>query len=468
MLKRYSQVFKSLFFMLDMVVIFGCWILAYVLRLHVKLIPPFSNMPPFREHLHLSLFIIPSYMLVFKWIGLYKPARIRQIKKELSNIFRASSLSLLLVIFAIYFFNKEFYYSRLTFIYFWILNIAALSFFRTAIRKSLRELRKRGYNLRHILIVGSGDLAREVARKIRRHLEYGFNILGFLAKDSGEVDIPIEGINVLGSYKDLKKIIKNKDVDQVIFALPAKEERIIRVLLGYIDDESIDITVVPDLGNFFTLRKRMDELDGLPVITLRESPLYGWARLSKRIFDTLGSFFMVIFLSPLMCLIVLLIKLGSRGPIFYMQERVGLDSEKFNMYKFRTMRVDAEANTGPVLAKEDDARRTKIGRILRKTSLDELPQLFNVLRGDMSLVGPRPERPIFVDELRKHIPNYMLRHKIKTGITGWAQIHGWRGNTSFEKRIEYDLHYIEHWSTWLDLKILFLTIPAIIKGKGAC
>jgi len=225
--------------------------------------------------------------------------------------------------------------------------------------------------------------------------------------------------------------------------------------------------VIPDIYRFVSLRGGIEEFDGLPLINLRASPLYGWNSILKRAFDLVGTSLALIPALPLMGVIALVVKISSPGPILYKQERMGLDGESFFMYKFRTMKVGAEDETGPVWASADDPRRTKLGKFLRKTSLDELPQLFNVLKGHMSLVGPRPERPAFIEKFRSAIPRYMLRHKVKAGITGWAQINGWRGDTSLEKRIEHDLFYIENWSLALDLKIIFKTIPAILSGKGA-
>jgi exopolysaccharide biosynthesis polyprenyl glycosylphosphotransferase len=315
--------------------------------------------------------------------------------------------------------------------------------------------------------VGSGDLAKEVALKIRSHLEFGFNVVGLLARDPKMIGKNIAGANILGAYKDLKAIIKKMTIDQVIFALPAKEDRLMRALLGEIEDEGIDIKVVPDLNPFYTLRKGIEELDGLTVISLRDTPMYGWHTFLKRTTDIFFSLVAIIIFSPFMCLIIFLIRISSEGPIFYTQTRVSLDGRIFKMIKFRTMKKDAEKETGAVWAKVDDPRKTKIGAVLRKTSIDELPQLFNVLIGDMSLVGPRPERPELVENFLKRIPHYALRHKIKGGMTGWAQIHGWRGDTDLNTRIQYDLYYIEHWSFWLDMQILFRTIPAVLKSKGA-
>jgi len=467
MLKKYHQFFNSILFFIDMLVVVGCWVGAYFLHSYIVLLFSVGNNPPFDTHLSLMYFIIPTYAVVFKGMGLYKPMRSEKGWGEIFNLCKASVFALFLVIFLIYFFRPRFYYSRDILIWFLVLNILVWAVSRGVLRYVLRQLRKRGYNLKHIIIVGSEDLAKEVALKIMGHLEFGFNIVGFLARDPKMIGKNIEGVNILGTYKDLKSIIKKTDIDQVIFALPAKEDRLTRALLGDIEDEGIDIKVIPDLGSFYTLRKGIEDFDGLSVISLRDTSLYGWHAFLKRIIDIIFSFIGIIICIPLMCVIFFLIKVSSKGPIFYTQTRVSLDGKKFQMIKFRTMKKDAEKETGAVWAKENDPRKTKIGAMLRKISFDELPQLFNVLRGDMSLIGPRPERPELVEEFLKHIPHYALRHKIKGGMTGWAQIHGWRGDTDLNTRIQYDLYYIEHWSIWLDIQILLRTIPAVLKSKGA-
>ena len=466
MLKKHSSFLNAILFFIDMVIVWGSWGAAYFLCFHITLFHVGNN-PAFETHLSLVFFVILIYALVFRLAGLYKPMRMHKITDEIFSLCKASFLALFSVIIFIYFCRSQIHHSPDFFIFFLILNISFLSFFRGMLRVFLRELRRRGYNLRHILIVGSGDLAKEVALKIKSHFDLGLDIVGFLSHDKHQKGKDIAGIKVLGTYKDLKNLIKTTTIDQVIFALSAKEERMTRALLGLIDDEGIDIKVVPDFNLFYTLCKRIEDVDGLSVISLRDTPLYGWHAFLKRVVDIIFSLLVIIILLPLMLILALLIKISSEGPVFYTQKRVSLDGRVFEMIKFRTMKKDAEKETGAVWAKENDPRKTKIGAILRKTSLDELPQLFNVLNGDMSLVGPRPERPELVQEFLKHIPHYALRHKIKGGMTGWAQIHGWRGNTDLSTRIKYDLYYIERWSIWLDLQILLRTVPAVLESKGA-
>jgi len=468
MLKKYGQIIRSLFFSVDMLWVISCWMMTYALRFSSHIFPVFSDIPNLHQHMRLLFLIIPVYAFVFESTGIYKPRRTSQITAEILDILKASAIALMSLIFIIYFFKRGFHYSRLTLILFCLISTSGLILLRSFLRKFIMNLRSNGYNLRHVLIVGTGAHAKEVYDKIHEHLEFGLNFVGFLTKDTSNCHSSIiDAAKIIGTYKDIERVILEKGIDQVIFALPSGEERIIRALLKRIEKEGVDIKVILDLGGFFTLRKSFEDLAGLPVITLRESPLFGWSRVGKRLVDIIGSTASIIVSAPLMCCVALLIKLTSDGPLLYKQERIGLDGEKFVIYKFRSMEDNAERSSGPVWTAQFDNRRTPLGAFIRRTGIDELPQLFNILWGQMSLVGPRPERPVFVEQFRKHLPNYMLRHKIKAGVTGWAQVHGWRGDTSLEERIKYDLFYIEHWSLFLDLKIICMTLPAIIKGKGA-
>jgi Undecaprenyl-phosphate glucose phosphotransferase len=256
-------------------------------------------------------------------------------------------------------------------------------------------------------------------------------------------------------------------VDHVILALAHEDYGRLAGLLDAVGDEPVTIHVVPDLLRFASLRGGIEQFEGMPFIHLRESPLYGWNRLAKRVFDFLFSATVLAVIWPVLLLLATAVKVSSRGPVFYRQERMGLDGRRFEMLKFRTMDADAEVRTGPVWARPSDQRRTGLGAFLRRLSLDELPQFWNVLRGDMSVVGPRPERPVFVERFRQTVPGYMLRHKVKSGITGWAQVNGLRGNTSLEKRIQYDIEYIERWSVWLDFKIIAMTVVRVLVDRNA-
>jgi Undecaprenyl-phosphate glucose phosphotransferase len=458
MLKGHAQFFKSLFFISDLLIISLAWILSYFLRFYTSLIKaPSLGTPPFLTYIEFLLPLWVIWGLVSKKINLYRPRRIEYFFKEFLDIGKGVTLTSFILIATIYLF-KRFEFSRLAFFYFWVISFLGLTSTKYFARKTLRILRARGYNQRFALIAGAGKLGQKILEKIELYPELGIEVIGYLTRKVEEVGEKIKNVPILGVYEDLDKILGEKKVDVFFIALPINEydclENFIEKLRGHL----ADIKVVPGAYEFLGLRGGIDELDDLPILSLQSSPLYGWNSIFKRIFDlTLGSLILVI-TSPIMGVISFLIKWTSEGPILYRQERVGMDGHPFQMLKFRTMKMDAEKETGPVWAKENDPRRTKIGTFLRKTSLDELPQLLNVIKGEMSLVGPRPERPIFVEKFRNMIPSYMLRHKIKAGMTGWAQVNGWRGNTSIEKRIEHDLYYIQNWSIGFDLRILFITL----------
>jgi Undecaprenyl-phosphate glucose phosphotransferase len=363
--------------------------------------------------------------------------------------------------------SRKFEFSRLAFFYFWVMSILGLTVTRYFARKTLGILRKRGYNQRFALIAGTGELGRKILEKVELYPELGIQVIGFLTRQLEEVGKKIENVPVLGQYGNLDRILGENKVDIFFIALPINEYEGLEGLIKKLQGHLADIKVVPGSYEFLSLRGGVDQLDDLPIVSLQSSPLYGWNTIFKRICDLILGTVLIVFTLPVMIVSAFLIKWTSKGPILYRQERVGMDGRSFQMLKLRTMKVDAEIETGPVWAEENDPRRTKIGTFLRRTSLDELPQLFNVMQGEMSLVGPRPERPIFVEKFRDRIPSYMLRHKIKAGMTGWAQINGWRGNTSLEKRIEHDLYYIENWSIGFDLKILFMTLWRGFFSKSA-
>ena len=310
--------------------------------------------------------------------------------------------------------------------------------------------------------MGGGEAAAEVFRVLRRRPDVGVRVLGRLGdkREEGET-------RWLGAPEDIRAVLDAHQVDIVIIALPHADYPRLSAILDGIGDDPVAIHLVPDVFSLASLRGGIEEFETLPIIHLRESPLYGWNVLLKRAFDVALGGAALLVLAPVMLAIAGAVRLTSRGPVFYRQERMGLDGRSFSMLKFRTMVPDAEAATGPRWAVPDDPRRTGFGALLRRLSLDELPQLINVLRGEMSLVGPRPERPSFVEDFRRRVPRYMLRHTVKAGITGWAQINGWRGNTSIEKRIEYDLYYIERWSIGFDLRILLQTLWLAFRNRNA-
>lgn len=332
---------------------------------------------------------------------------------------------------------------------------------RYAERKLLKKLRAKGFNQRHLLIIGAGRLGQDLAKRIKRCRWMGFQVLGYLDNDESLKGKSFFGAEVIGVLDDLEEVIKNNKVDQVYCTLPFDKMDKAKVVSEVLEKTTADFRIVPDMVNLYTLNTSLFEIDGLPVLGIRETPLQGFSIVQKRVFDILFSLCAIVILSPFLILLMILLKCTSRGPIFYSQKRMGLDNRSFSIFKFRSMELDAENETGPVWANRDDERTTWLGKIMRKTNIDELPQFVNVLLGQMSVVGPRPERPEFILNFKNEIPRYMLRHKTKTGMTGWAQVNGWRGSTSIKKRIQYDLYYIENWSIWFDIRIV---VDTVIKG----
>jgi putative colanic acid biosynthesis UDP-glucose lipid carrier transferase len=406
-------------------------------------------------------------LALFPPCGLYAPQRGVSAVTELGALFYAWVLLTLggaLFLFAT---KSGATYSRV-WISLWLgAGFAGHALLRAALRAALRALRRRGYNLRHIVVVGAGTLGVEVALRLRNAPWSGLAIHGYYDDDTKLVGARIGNAPVRGSFDQLVHDLHQGGIDQVWIALPLKDEERIRSLLLALQDHPVQICFVPDIYGFNLLRHSFSEIGGLAVINLTDTPLSGWRGVAKTLEDYCLSLLVLLLASPLLLAIAIGVKLSSRGPVFYRQERVTWNGTRFHMLKFRSMPVDAESTTGPVWAQADERRATRFGAFLRRTSLDELPQFINVLRGEMSIVGPRPERPEFVREFRKQIPGYMQKHLVKAGITGWAQVNDLRGNTDLAKRIQYDLYYIENWSFWFDLRIMALTVINIRSTRNA-
>ena len=450
----------------DLFVVSCAWLFAYWFRFQTDFVEVDKGVPDFMNYASMLLFIWLIWAFVFRRMGLYRPMRGVRRAREVWLLVNANAFAVLLLIAVTYLFReKSVPFSRLVFLYFGIAATLFTMFERAFLRFLLREARRKGYNLRYLLIVGSGKVAGDIASRIRLHRELGIQLAGCLSKEGTEKQGPF-GMPVAGAYADLPKLVKTMEIDQIVVALPLEDHAYLPQIMDQLKDSTVDVKIVPDIYQFVSLGGSIEEFEGLPVISVQESPLDGLNLFVKRALDLLLGTLLLVLLSPILLLIAILVKLTSRGPIFYAQERVSVDGTRFNIYKFRTMRTDAES-AGPRMATAGDDRVTPLGRILRKLSVDELPQLWNVLRGDMSIVGPRPERPVFIHEFRKRIPSYMLRHKVPAGITGWAQVNGWRGDTSIDKRIEYDLYYIQNWSIMFDFKILLLTLFRGFRDRNA-
>jgi exopolysaccharide biosynthesis polyprenyl glycosylphosphotransferase len=447
-------------------VVAAAWAGACVIRFHTDLLPASQATPPLRDYVLIGAATLPLFYALLRYRGLYEPRRGLSRSIEARTLLEVTTIGTLLLA-ALTFFWREQALSRPTMLVFWALGSAGLVTFRFALRVVLGEVRRRGFNMRSVLIVGTGELARQVFLRFQDHTESGFQVIGFVGPSkTGLGDSAQTGS--LGSYEELRSVVVNHAVDHVVIALDRAEPVDTAKLVGELDDTTAAVRIVPDLLGLRTVRPHSEDFDGLPMICLVETPMLGWDEVIKRASDILLSSLGLIVLSPLMAIIALTIRRTSPGaPALFRQERMSLDGRLFTMLKFRTMIPNAEAETGPTWAVKDDPRRTRLGAQLRRLNLDELPQLWNVLRGDMSMVGPRPERPEFIDDFRRAIEGYILRHKVKGGLTGWAQVHGLRGNTSIEKRLEYDLEYARRWSLWFDLRILGLTLIRAFRDPNA-
>jgi len=465
MLKKHNEFFKGLLLTSDLCFVSFAWWLAYTARFHTGL---FDTSEPFiaRHYFIAWLIILGVWAVVFEWADFYRPRRLSTHHRETVELFKCSTIALLIFLGTVFLIH-ELVLSRLVVVLFWFSSLFLVSLSHHVFREGLRFARRRGYNLRHVLIIGTPSLVSSLVNRLKSYKRLGLRVTGIYLTEGELPTGPIDGVDRIAGEDELARLIRAGTIDQVFVALPLEQAAKLRDIQEWLGDEPVTLHFVPDLGEMAKLRGSVEEFDGLQIISLQSTPHAGWNAFLKRGLDlSLGALALVIF-APVMLLITIAIKCSSGGPIFYRQERMGLDGRRFVMLKFRSMVEDAEQSTGPVWAAEDDPRVTPVGRWLRQTNLDELPQLINVLRGEMSLVGPRPERPPLINEFRKSIPKYMLRHKVKAGMTGWAQIHGWRGNTSLASRIEYDLDYIENWSLWRDIKILARTLFAGFRNNRA-
>jgi exopolysaccharide biosynthesis polyprenyl glycosylphosphotransferase len=441
---------------------------AWFLRFHVQIVPVVKGMQDIEVYLSILPIITVVFPLAFAVQGLYRIRPTRSKAEEWMSVAIGSVVATVVLSGVLLWIRPpkrpDVLYSRATLGIFMLCAILFVIFGRGIVRYAVERRHRSGKNLDRVLVAGNGELARAVVERMRSHDELGFRIVGYL-RNGGE-DL-LDDLECFGSLDNAESVIEQQSIDHVFVALPHASSQTMTSLLDRLVRCMVSIHVVPDLLQFMVLRSRVEDIDGLPTINLSETPLEGWSRFVKRGFDLIVAAAALVVFSPLMLLIAFAIWLEDRGPVFYRQVRMGLDGKPFDIVKFRSMKVGAEDESGAKWAEPADPRRTRVGRWIRPWSLDEFPQLFNVLRGDMSVVGPRPERPQFVQQFRAEFPHYMLRHKVRAGMTGWAQVHGWRGNTSVRMRIEHDLYYIENWSLLLDLKILFMTVIHGLRHENA-
>ena len=421
---------------------------------------------PFRIYMSALLLIVPGYLLLYYACSLYTPKRVQGRRLEFSNIWKANTIGMFLLL-AVLYMIKLMDFSRHVIFIFYVVNICMEILSRTLIRVGLRKMRASGYNQKHILLVGYSRACEEYIDRILANPQWGYQIRGIL-DDNVAAGTEYKGIKVLGRIANLMVILPQNHLDEIAITLGLSEYFRLEEIVALCEKSGVHTKFIPDYNRIIPTKPYTEDILGLPVINIRYVPLTNtFNALVKRIMDIFGAIAAIVLFSPIMLFSVIMIKLTSPGPLIYKQERVGLHNRTFMMYKFRSMEVQPPEEEKKAWTVKNDPRVTNFGKFMRKTSIDELPQLFNVLKGEMSLVGPRPERPFFVEKFREEIPRYMIKHQVRPGLTGWAQVNGYRGNTSIRKRIEYDLYYIENWTIGLDVKILILTFFKGFVNKNA-
>ncbi len=458
---RTSQPLAVWFVVWDVIVTAVAWVLAYLARFETGLELVNNHRPDFSLCLANLPLVTVVALVAFRLAGAYEVNRLRRFREEGWAILTGVGLMVLIVM-STNFARQYPYESRWAMAFFGAFTVAGVLTARRLTWAVIGRLRAKGYNQSHALIVGTGRLARRTARSLGDAAWMGIHTVAYVADDpraGDHFDRP-----VIGPIADLPRLVDEHHIEHVFVALPLHQYGDARRVFDALSETTVDVRLVADVPALSSQALTTSTLHGMTLIGLRESPYHGVNVVVKRVMDIVLSAIALVLLSPIMAVVALLVKLTSPGPVLYRQERCSLNGLPFAMLKFRTMQADAET-TGAQMTKPDDPRRTPVGGFLRATNLDELPQLWNVLRGDMSLVGPRPERPVFVDQFKKSIPNYMARHAVKCGMTGWAQVNGWRGNSSLRKRVQYDLYYITHWNPWFDLRIMALTVWRMVVDR---
>lgn len=468
MIKDNQKYFNRLHLLVDALVI----ALSYSLAWLIKFATPLADTEPgvtalsVETYFSALYFIVPGYVLLYNFFNMYTPKRTTRRKYEITGIVKANTTGTMLFMVVLYAFKIE-HFSRLLVGLFYVINIVLATFSKTMIRNGLQYFRKKGYNLKYVLLVGYSRAAEEYITRINANPQWGYVVRGIL-DDRVPSGTLYKGVKVLGRIENLLYILPENKLDEIAVTLALEDYNRLERIVDLCEKSGVHTKFIPDYNNLVPSRPYTEDLMGLPVINIRYVPLtntLNW--IAKRAVDVVGSLVGLLVASPVMLLAAILVKASSPGPVIFRQERIGMHSKPFYMYKFRTMELQKPSQEKKAWTVKDDPRVTKVGKILRRTSLDELPQLFNILAGEMSLVGPRPERPLFVEKFKEEIPRYMIKHQVRPGLTGWAQINGYRGDTSIRKRIEYDIFYIENWTMGLDFKIMFLTIFKGFINKNA-
>ncbi len=453
----------------DAFAIEGSFLFSYWLRFYSPLTEYFEvtkGFPPLTAYLAGSLIVLPIWLFLFNQRGMHKSRRNVYFSDEFFAIVRLVFIGMLVVM-AGAFFYRTFSYSRLVFGFLGVTAIVFISSGRFVVMKFEQWWYRAGHDVERVILVGTNSTARRVYEAISENPGLGYVIEGYFSLN-GSGEMLTTRAKMIGPVADVPNYAANHGTDIILVALDSKDHPVLFDLVRKCEGLNTEIMMVPDLLEMMTSQVRIKDLEGIPFIRIKTAPMSSWNQILKRTFDLVVAFGVLIIVSPVFLLLAVLVKLTSSGPVFYLQERVGLDGIRFKVMKFRSMRVDAEKTTGPVWAEKSDPRTTGLGRFMRRFSLDELPQLVNVIKGEMSLVGPRPERPHFVEQFKKEVPKYLDRHRVKTGMTGWAQVNGLRGaDGTIEERTKFDVYYVENWSLVFDLKIILKTIRAVLFGEDA-
>lgn len=468
MIRDNQKYFNRLLVLLDALVISATYWLSWFLwiNVYVKVNNPETGILPVEIYLIAFVAIVPGYLILYNAFDLYSSKRTSRTMYEVFNIVKANTVGLVAVMVVLFAINIPDFSRGMVGVFYGV-NIVAESFVRKGVRLVLRYVRRKGYNIKHMLLVGYSRAAEEYISKIKANPEWGYEVCGIL-DDCVPVGAVYKGVSVIGEINALSTMLPENELDEIGITLALSDYDRLESIVNICEKSGVHTKFIPDYNSVIPSRPYLEDMDGLAVVNIRRVPLTNLVnKVLKRIVDILGASVAIILFSPIMLIAAVGVKTTSKGPLIFKQERVGLHNKSFQMYKFRSMEVQPVEEEKKGWTKKNDPRVTRIGKILRKTSIDELPQFFNVLKGDMSLVGPRPERPLFVEKFREEIPRYMIKHQVRPGITGWAQVSGYRGDTSIRKRIEYDLYYIENWSMTFDFKILFLTFFKGFISKNA-
>lgn len=468
MIKDNQKLFNRLHLVVDAVVVAISYVLAWFLKFATwfSKIDPAAGTLDNRAYFGVMWFLIPLYVVLYYMFNMYAPKRSTMRRYEIFGIFKANTVGIVLFM-VILFMVEKYDVSRTMIISFYIINVILTTLVRMLVRMILQSFRRKGYNLKYVLLVGYSTAAEEYINRINQNPQWGYVIRGIL-DDTIPRGTIYKGVKVVGSIENLKYILPENKLDEVAITIALKDYDRLADIVDLCEKSGVHTKFIPDYTSLVPSNPYTEDVLGLPVINIRYVPLNNSLNLfAKRTFDIVGSLLGIILFSPIMLFTAIAVKMSSKGPIIFKQERIGLHNKPFMMFKFRSMEVQTVKDEEHGWTTKNDPRVTKIGKFIRKTSIDELPQLFNVLLGEMSLVGPRPERPQFVDKFKEEIPRYMIKHQVRPGLTGWAQINGLRGDTSIRKRIEYDLYYIENWSFSLDIKIMFLTVFKGFVNKNA-